>query len=89
MDCCCHFLPCERSADSGSFPVDVGSRVFRGKADTQPIPLVRKVALAPAVAYLGAQGIPVRRYLRRAKLTAPTPDTLETVILLDQLCDFL
>jgi AraC-like DNA-binding protein len=53
------------------------------------IPLVRKAALAPAVSYLSAEGVPVRRYLRRAKLSIPTPRTLESLIPLRQLCDFL
>jgi hypothetical protein len=53
------------------------------------IPLVRKAALAPAVSYLAAEGVPVRRYLRRAKLSPPSPGTLETLIPLHQLCDFL
>ena len=55
----------------------------------QPIPLVRKVALAPAISYLTTQGVPVDRYLRVAKLSAPTPDTYESLIPLRQLCVFL
>ena len=55
----------------------------------QPIPLVRKVALAPAIAHLTTQGVPVDRYLRAAKLSAPTPDTFESLIPLRQLCVFL
>jgi AraC-like DNA-binding protein len=53
------------------------------------IPLVRQAALAPAVSYLAAEGVPVRRYLRRARLSVPSPETLETLIPLHQLCDFL
>lgn len=53
------------------------------------IPLVRKAALAPAISYLAAEGVPVRRHLRRAALSAPSPETVETLIPLYQLCDFL
>jgi AraC-like DNA-binding protein len=55
----------------------------------QAIPLVRKVILAPAVSYLKSEGLPVGRYLRRARLTAPTPETSESLMPLHQLCDFL
>lgn len=55
----------------------------------KPIPLVRKAALAPAVSYLAGEGVPVNRYLRRAKLLAPTPETLESLMPLHQVCDFL
>jgi AraC-like DNA-binding protein len=55
----------------------------------KPIPLVRQVTLAPAISYLAAEGVPVHRYLRRAKLLMPLPDTLETLIPLHQVCDFL
>ena len=54
-----------------------------------PIPLVRQAALAPAVSCLAAEGVPVPRYLRGAKLLMPSPGTLETLIPLHQLCDFL
>jgi AraC-like DNA-binding protein len=55
----------------------------------QSIPLVRKVSLAPAVTYLASEGVPVDRYLQRARLSAPTPETSELLIPLHQLCDFL
>ena len=55
----------------------------------KPIPLVRKAALAPAVSYLAGEGVPVNRYLRRAKILAPTPETLESLMPLHQVCDFL
>ena len=55
----------------------------------KPIPLVRKAALAPAVSYLAGEGVPVNRYLRRAKLMAPTPETLESLMPLHQVCEFL
>ena len=55
----------------------------------KPIPLVRQAALAPAVSYLAADGVPVRRYLRRAGLTIPSAESLETLIPLYQLCNFL
>jgi len=55
----------------------------------KPIPLVRKVALAPAISYLADQGVPVSRYLHRAKLTPPTPETHETLIPLHQASVFL
>ena len=55
----------------------------------QPIPLIRKVVLAPAISYLAGEGVPVDRYLRLAKLSAPTPETLDSLIPLHQLCDFL
>jgi hypothetical protein len=32
----------------------------------QPIPLIRKVVLAPAISYLAGEGVPVDRYLRLA-----------------------
>ena len=54
-----------------------------------PIPLIRQAAIAPAVSYLAAEGVPVGRYLRRAKLSIPLPETLETLIPLHQMCDFL
>ena len=60
-----------------------------GDATMKPIPLVRKAALAPAVSYLAGEGVPVNRYLRRAKLLAPTPETLESLMPLHQMCDFL
>ena len=53
------------------------------------IPLVRQAALAPAVSYLAAEGIPVHRYLGRAKLSIPQAETLESLLPLHQLCDFL
>ena len=37
----------------------------------KPIPLVRKAALAPAVSYLAAEGVPVHRYLGAAGLSDP------------------
>ena len=55
----------------------------------KPIPLIRKVVLAPAITYLASEGVPVDRYLQRAKLSAPTPETLDSLIPLQQLCDFL
>lgn len=55
----------------------------------KPIPLVRRAVLAPAISYLVSQGVPVARYLRRAKLVAPTPETLESLMPLHQLCVFL
>lgn len=55
----------------------------------KPIPLVRKAALAPAVSYLAEEGVPVHRYLRQAGLSAPSPESLETVMPLHQLCSFL
>src|SRR6056297_2173594 len=55
----------------------------------KPIPLVRKVALAPAISYLADQGVPVNRYLHRAKLTPPTPETHEALIPLYQVSVFL
>ena len=55
----------------------------------QPIPLIRKVVLAPAISYLAGEGVPVDRYLRLAKLSAPTSETLDSLIPLHQLCDFL
>ena len=60
-----------------------------GRDMMQPIPLIRKVALAPAISYLAGEGVPVDRYLRHAKLSAPTPETLDSLIPLHQLCDFL
>jgi len=62
---------------------------FIGEQQMDLIPLVRKVALAPAISYLSAEGVPVHRHLRRAKLSAPTPETLGTLIPLHQVCDFL
>lgn len=53
------------------------------------IPLVRKVVLEPAIAFLRSEGVPVERHLRRAKLSAPTVETLESIIPLHQLCVFL
>ena len=70
----------------------VRSRIFKdfvGEKQMDPIPLVRKVALAPAISYLSAEGVPVHRYLRRVKLSAPTPETLATLIPLHQVCVFL
>ena len=55
----------------------------------KPIPLVRKAALAPAVSYLAGEGVSVRRYLRQAGLSAPSRDSLETLMPLHQLCGFL
>lgn len=55
----------------------------------EPIPLVRKVALAPALDYLATEGIPVGRHLRRAKLSPVEPATCEQLIPLHQLCEFL
>ncbi len=55
----------------------------------KPIPLIRKVILAPAISYLNFEGVPVRRYLRQARLTAPSPETLDSLMPLYQLCDFL
>ncbi len=55
----------------------------------KPIPLVRKAVLAPAISYLVSEGVPVARHLHRAKLLAPTPETLESLMPLHQLCDFL
>jgi AraC-like DNA-binding protein len=65
------------------------SALFRGGHTMNPIPLVRQVTIAPAVSYLAAEGVPVHRYLRRAKLRMPSPDTLETLVPLHQVCDFL
>jgi AraC-like DNA-binding protein len=53
------------------------------------IPLVRRVMLMPAVSYLSAEGIPIRRHLKRAGLSDPTEDNPETLIPLHQVCDFL
>ena len=55
----------------------------------KPIPLVRRAVLAPAISYLVSEGVPVARHLRRAKLSAPRPETLESVMPLHQLTDFL
>ena len=55
----------------------------------KPIPLVRRAVLAPAISYLVSEGVPVARHLRRANLSAPRPETLESVMPLHQLCDFL
>ena len=55
----------------------------------QSIPLVRKVILAPAISYLNSEGVPVDRFLRHARLSAPNPDTLESLVPLHQVCDFL
>jgi len=55
----------------------------------EPIPLVRKAALAPAVSYLTGEGIPVRHHLRRAGLSHPSLEDLESLISLHQVCDFL
>ena len=60
-----------------------------GITTLKPIPLVRQVTIAPAVSYLAAEGVPVRRYLRRASLSFPSPGTLETLVPLHQACDFL
>lgn len=53
------------------------------------IPLVCKVALAPAIRYLSQQGVPVDRYLRRVGLTPLTPETYESLIPLHQVRVFL
>lgn len=45
--------------------------------------------MTPAIAFLAGEGIPVHRYLRRAKLVAPTSDTCESLVPLHQLCLFL
>lgn len=55
----------------------------------KPIPLVRKAAVATAVSYLAAEGIPVHKYLQRANLSAPWATDLEQLVPLHQLCDFL
>ena len=55
----------------------------------QPIPLIRQVVMVPAISYLVGEGVAVDRYLRLAKLSAPTPETLESLVPLYQLCDFL
>lgn len=55
----------------------------------KPIPLVRKAALAPAVSYLAGEGVSVSRYLGEAGLSAPSPENLETLMPLHQLCGFL
>ena len=55
----------------------------------KPIPLVRKAAVAPAVSYLAAEGIPVHKYLQRANLSAPSATDLEQLVPLHQVCDFL
>jgi len=53
------------------------------------IPLVRKAPLATAISYLAGEGVPIRRHLSRAGLSGPSPDDLEALMPLHQLCDFL
>src|SRR6056297_2188904 len=53
------------------------------------IPLVRKVVLQPAIAFLNAEGIPIGRHLSRARLTPPDPESLDALMPLHQLCVFL
>lgn len=55
----------------------------------KPIPLVRKAAVATAVSYLAAEGIPVHKYSQRANLSAPRATDLEQLVPLHQVCDFL
>ena len=53
------------------------------------IPLVRQVAIAPAMTYLDALGVPVNAYLRRSRLTRPRENALEMLIPLHQVSSFL
>ena len=55
----------------------------------EPIPLVRRAALIPAISYLTAEGVPVRRYLRHAGLSNRGSENLESLIPLHQVCHFL
>ena len=60
-----------------------------GESAMTHIPLVRQVTMAPAIAYLASEGIPVDRYLRRARLSTPSPGALEKLVPFHQVCDFL
>ncbi len=51
-------------------------------------PVVRQVAIAPAIEYLDALGVPVNAYLRRSRLTRPRENHLEILILLHQVGSF-
>mgnify|MGYP001549713048 CR=1 FL=1 len=62
---------------------------FFGRIAVNPIPLVRKTALAPAISYLAAEGVQVGRYLRSAGLSISSPGDHETLIPLHQACSFL
>ncbi|XZE51522.1 helix-turn-helix domain-containing protein [Planctomycetaceae bacterium SH139] len=53
------------------------------------IPLVRKVVLQPAFAFLQNEGIPLGPHLCRAKLSPPSPNSSDSLIPLHQLCIFL
>ena len=53
------------------------------------IPLVRQVAIAPAMDYLDDLGVPVSVYLKRSRLMRPNENALEMLIPLHQVCVFL
>ena len=70
--------------------IERGGRIRPPQGTTmKPIPLVRQVTMAPAVSYLAAEGVPVHRYLQQAGLSTPSPSTLETLIPVHQVCEFL
>ena len=70
-----------------------GIRIGRGsKSESesmQSVPLVRQVAIVPAVSFLTKLGAPVRRHLARANLPTCPAEAPESLVPLHQACQFL
>ena len=63
--------------------------IIWGRKTVESIPLFREVTLTPAISCVAEEGVSVERHLRRAGLSTPSPETIETLVPLHQVCDFL